>query len=234
MTAPLIAILDDEPEIVRLLAQSLDEAGFRTIGFRRASDLKAALPRIEPAVILIDLSLPDQDGLALVHQIAQAGTSAVMIISGRAQVQDKVTGLELGADDYLTKPFDAIEVVARVRALIRRREAVSQQNGTTAAFAGWSANFSSFTLTAPDGHVDQLSRAEAELLHLFLNAPNRLLSRSQIQDACGGGAHETIDRAIDVRVSRLRTKLRDDPKAPALIKTIYGAGYLFVGTVNWS
>ncbi|MEM7546279.1 MAG: response regulator transcription factor [Pseudomonadota bacterium] len=232
MTGPLIAILDDEPEIVKLLSQSLEEAGFRTVCYRRAADLKIALPRIEAAVILVDLSLPDQDGLALVHQIAQAGTSAVMIVSGRTHVQDKVTGLELGADDYLTKPFDPVEVVARVRALIRRREAALQRSTETAIFAGWQANFSSYTLIAPDGETSSLSRAEAELLHLFLTAPNRLLSRNQIQDACGGGEH--VDRAIDVRVSRLRTKLRDDPKAPTLIRTIYGAGYLFVGEVIWA
>ena len=114
MTQPLVTILDDEPEIRRILTDALEDAGFRTQSFSRAREFEAALNRVTPDVCLVDLSLPDTDGLALVHRLALEQGAAVIIISGRAQVQDRVTGLELGADDYITKPFDPAEVVARI------------------------------------------------------------------------------------------------------------------------
>ena len=119
MTAPLIAILDDEPQIRLMLSEALTEAGFRTAAFARATEFEAALRSATPDVCLVDLGLPDRDGLAVVHRLALESGAAIIIISGRAQVQDRVTGLELGADDYIIKPFDPAEVVARVRARLR-------------------------------------------------------------------------------------------------------------------
>ena len=233
MSGEMIAILDDEPEIVRLLSQTLDEAGFRTMGFRNAVSFQAALPRLNPAVCLVDLSLPDQDGLAIVYELAQARGAAIMIISGRSRVQDKVAGLELGADDYLVKPFDPEEVVARVRALVRRRAPTEAGTAPCAVFAGRVADFRDFSVTY-EGQQTRLSQAEAQLLKLLLKSPNRLLTRAQLQDQLGGGARDGADRAIDVRISRLRGKLSDDPKDPVLIKTIYGAGYLMTAAVEWT
>ena len=120
MTLPLVTILDDEPAIRSILADALQEAGFRTMGFARATEFEAALKSTTPDVCLVDLGLPDRDGLGLVHRLALEQGAAVIIISGRAQVQDRITGLELGADDYIIKPFDPSEVVARVRARIRK------------------------------------------------------------------------------------------------------------------
>lgn len=232
--APLIAILDDEPDIRRLLAAALEDAGFRTAGFARATEFEAALRRMTPDACLIDLGLPDRDGLALVHRLATESGAAIIIISGRAQVQDRVTGLELGADDYVTKPFDPAEVVARIRARLRRpaREAATR-GAQTARFAGWSADFDRYLLRAPDGAETPLSHAEAEMLRMFLDSPRRLISRAQMLESLGGSAGDSFDRAIDVRISRLRTKLGEDPKNPRLIKTIYGAGYIFLSEVAW-
>jgi len=158
----------------------------------------------------LDLGLPDKDGLALVHRLATEGDVAVMIISGRAMVQDKM---------------------ARVRALLRRGTRTSQTPASEVRIGEWLVDFNQYTLTAQDGAVVDLSHGEAQVLRLFLDQPNRLISREQMLAAIGGDADDSFDRAIDVRVSRLRTKLRDDPKNPKLIKTIYGAGYIFIGTL---
>ncbi|GGG70597.1 DNA-binding response regulator [Salipiger pallidus] len=229
----LVFILDDEAAIRSILTDALTEAGFRTASFARATEFEAALNRSVPDMCLVDLGLPDRDGLTLVHRLALEVGAAVIIISGRAQVQDRVTGLELGADDYIIKPFDPAEVVARIRAQLRGpRQA--QQGGSTAQFAGWTAHFDRYTLQDADGSETPFSHAEGEVLRLFLESPKRLVSRAQMQETLGGAAGASFDRAMDVRISRLRTKLREDPKNPRLIKTIYGAGYIFVGDVEWS
>jgi DNA-binding response OmpR family regulator len=229
---PLISILDDEPEIRTLLSDVLQEAGFETQSFGRAATFEAALAKRTPDVCLVDLSLPDTDGLTLVHRLALEQGAVVIIISGRAQVQDRVTGLELGADDYISKPFDPAEVVARIRARLRSARPPSRASNT-AAFNGWTAHFDRYVLEDDTGTETAFSHAEGEVLRLFLDAPKRLISRAQMQSSLGGAASESFDRAMDVRISRLRTKLREDPKNPQLIKTIYGAGYIFLGEVAW-
>ncbi len=234
MSAPLVTILDDEPEIRQILTETLEDAGFRTQSFSRAREFEASLKRVTPDVCLVDLSLPDTDGLSLVHRLALEQGAAVIIISGRAQVQDRVTGLELGADDYITKPFDPTEVVARIRARLRGGPRAQVSSGNTARFSDWTAHFDRYVLEDKDGFETPFSHAEGEVLRLFLESPKRLISRAQMQEALGGAAGDSFDRAMDVRVSRLRTKLRENPKNPRLIKTIYGAGYIFLGDVTWS
>jgi DNA-binding response OmpR family regulator len=233
MSAPLVTILDDEPQIRAMLSEALNDAGFRTMAFARATEFEAALRRTTPDVCLVDLGLPDRDGLALVHRLALESGSAIIIISGRAQVQDRVTGLELGADDYIIKPFDPVEVVARVRARLRGPKTPDRAQ-STARFNGWTAFFDRYVLLHEDGSETTFSHAEGEVLRLFLEAPKRLISRQQMQESLGGAAGDSFDRAMDVRISRLRTKLREDPKNPRLIKTIYGAGYIFLGDVSWA
>lgn len=232
MTQPLVTILDDEPAIRSILTDALEDAGFRTMGFGRAAQFEAALRSATPDVCLVDLSLPDRDGLTLVHRLALEQGAIVIIISGRAQVQDRVTGLELGADDYIIKPFDPAEVVARIRARLRQRP-VETNAGDVARFEGWSAHFDQYVLRDDSGDETPFSHAEGEVLRLFLERPKRLISRQAMQEALGGAASDSFDRAMDVRISRLRTKLREDPKNPRLIKTIYGAGYIFLGDVDW-
>lgn len=235
MTAkpPLITILDDEPEIRRMLQDALEEAGFRSAAFARATEFEAALNRVTPDVCLVDLGLPDRDGLAVVHRLALESGAAIIIISGRAQVQDRVTGLELGADDYIIKPFDPAEVVARVRARLRKGRSGPERQAQIARFNGWTAYFDRYLLVDDAGAEVPFSHAEGEVLRLFLDAPKRLISRAQMQTSLGGAAGDSFDRAMDVRISRLRTKLGEDPKNPLLIKTIYGAGYIFLGDVVW-
>ena len=234
MTTAHVAILDDEPEIRQILSQALQDAGFQTSAYARATEFEAALRKITPDVCLVDLGLPDRDGLALVHRLALESGATIIIISGRAQVQDRVTGLELGADDYIIKPFDPAEVVARIRARLRKPAASGSATPQTARFNGWLAQFDRYVLIDDQGHETPFSHAEGEVLRLFLQSPKRLISRTQMLDTLGGSAGESFDRAMDVRISRLRTKLREDPRNPRLIKTIYGAGYIFLGDVVWS
>ncbi|MDP1668958.1 response regulator transcription factor [Phaeovulum sp.] len=234
MKPPHVAILDDEPEVRRMLSDALEEAGFRTTSYGRAAEFEIGLKRSAPDVCLVDLGLPDRDGLALVHRLALESGAAIIIISGRAQVQDRVTGLELGADDYIIKPFDPAEVVARIRARLRKGRAETERVLQTARFAGWVAQFDRYLLVAADGSEVPFSHAEGEVLRIFLESPKRLITRAQMQESLGGAAGDSFDRAMDVRISRLRTKLGEDPKNPRLIKTIYGAGYIFLGEVVWS
>ena len=229
--APLIAILEDEPAIRRIMSETLEAAGFRTQCFARATEFEAALRRIQPEACLIDLGLPDRDGLALVHRLARDSGAAIIIISGRAQVQDRVTGLELGADDYIIKPFEPAEVVARIRARLRKPQRDAGAGRQQIRFAGWLADFDRYSLTSPEGTQTPISHAEAEVLRMFLDNPRRLISRAQMLETLGGTAGESFDRAMDVRISRLRTKLGEDPKNPRLIKTIYGAGYIFLAEI---
>lgn len=234
MNAPHVAILDDEPQIRRMLADALEEAGFRTSTFARATEFEAALRRSTPEICLVDLGLPDRDGLALVHRLALESGSVIIIISGRAQVQDRVTGLELGADDYIIKPFDPAEVVARIRARLRKTRTEPEKANDIAHFNGWTAYFDRYLLVDEHGRNVPFSHAEGEVLRLFLEAPKRLITRARMQEVLGGAAGESFDRAMDVRISRLRTKLGEDPRNPRLIKTIYGAGYIFLGDVDWA
>jgi DNA-binding response OmpR family regulator len=159
MTAPLVTILDDEPAIRAMLSEALTEAGFRTMAFGRATEFEAALRSTTPDVCLVDLSLPDRDGLGLVHRLALEQGATVIIISGRAQVQDRVTGLELGADDYIIKPFDPAEVVARIRARLRRGTP-APQTGEVARFNGWVAHFDRYMLEDESGVETPFSHAE--------------------------------------------------------------------------
>jgi len=228
----LVTILDDEAEIRQLLREALEDAGFRTQSFSRAREFEAALNHVTPDVCLVDLSLPDTDGLALVHKLALERGAAVIIISGRARVKDRVTGLELGADDYIIKPFDPAEVIARVRARIRSGRPM-QNEAVVARFSGWEVQFDRYVMLDEKGEETSFSHAESEVLRLFLENPKRLISRTQMQEHLGGAAGDSFDRAMDVRISRLRTKLKEDPKNPRLIKTIYGAGYIFLDDVVW-
>jgi len=182
-----------------------------------------------PSVVIVDLGLPDRDGLDVVRQLATTQDCGILVLTGRDSVPDRVLGLELGADDYLTKPFDPRELVARVRSIVRRRQ---PQEGArrVVAFAGWRFEPASNTLSPESGEPVRLSAAESALLLLFVSNPNRVLSREQLS---GNPDLSATDRSIDIRVSRLRGKLEPGADSPQLIRTVYGAGYLFGAQVAW-
>lgn len=228
---PVIMVLEDDPEIARLICMSLGEYGFRCEHVSTGQQLLARARRSAPDLCIVDLGLPDMDGLEAMQRLRAQSSCGILILTGRAHVSDRVMGLELGADDYVLKPFEPRELVARVRSILRRRENHGASSACDIAeFAGWRFNPSNNTLLGPDGEQHLLSTAEAELLSVFVRHPNRILQREKLM---GSRDLNPTDRAIDVRISRLRRKLEPEAHSPALIKTVYGAGYLFMATVHW-
>ncbi|MDD3676631.1 response regulator transcription factor [Thauera propionica] len=232
--SPVIFVLEDEPDIARLICSNLAEYGFRCEHLRTGRDLLVRARATTPDLCIVDLGLPDMDGMQVVRQLQEGTPCAVLILTGRNDVTDRVLGLELGADDYIVKPFEPRELVARVRSILRRYQRSATAEVTTerniASFSGWIFDGNRHTLTAPDGREIGLSAAEAGLLATLLRRPNKILSREQL---LGERDVDPFDRSIDVRISRLRRKLDDDPQNPKLIKTVYGAGYLFAAQVSW-
>ncbi|QRM18496.1 response regulator [Dechloromonas sp. TW-R-39-2] len=229
----LIAIVEDDPDVARIIEQVLGDFSFRTVWCRSASDLLRRLRTLQPDLCIIDLGLPDMDGLEVMQRVRAITACGIVILTGRAHVSDRVMGLELGADDYVLKPFEPRELVARVRSILRRRETGGQENGTgrqIAEFGGWRFNLANNALLSPNGEEQLLSTTEAELLKVFINHPNRILQREQLM---GMRDLSPTDRSIDVRISRLRRKLEPNAESPAFIKTVYGAGYLFLASINW-
>jgi DNA-binding response OmpR family regulator len=229
--AKLIAIVEDDPDVAKIIEQVLADFGFRTVWCRSAGDLLRRLRTLAPDLCIIDLGLPDMDGIEAMQRVRAQSGCGILILTGRAHVSDRVMGLELGADDYVLKPFEPRELVARVRSIVRRRESTETPARQIAEFGGWRFNLSNNRLTSPSGDEHTLSTAESELLKIFVSHPNRILQREKLM-----GSRDLVptDRAIDVRISRLRRKLEPDPQSPAFLKTVYGAGYLFLATVTWS
>lgn len=227
----LIVIVEDDPDVARIIEQVLNDFAFRTVWCRSAGDLLRRLRNLQPDLCIIDLGLPDMDGIEAMQRVRSQSPCGILILTGRAHVSDRVMGLEMGADDYVLKPFEPRELVARVRSILRRREsASSSQARQIAEFAGWRFNLANNTLHAPSGEELLLSTSEADLLRIFVNHPNRILQREQLM---GTRDLAPTDRSIDVRISRLRRKLEPDQDSPAFIKTVYGAGYLFLASVSW-
>jgi DNA-binding response OmpR family regulator len=226
-----VYVVDDNAEIGRLLCGTLDEYGFRAEHFTTGAAFLRSLKRQPPALSVIDLGLPDRDGLQLVREVQSVSSSAILILTGRQSVGDRILGLELGADDYMVKPFEPREVVARANSILRRlergeRKAVGLRR---AHFGGWTFDESSYRLTAADGGEVELSVGEARLLAVMLRSPNRILNRTELM---GEGDREPFERSIDSRISRLRRKLRAGDGGE-IVKTVYGAGYMLVAKVEW-
>lgn len=231
----LIFVIEDDPGVAQLVARTLESYQFEVLRFADGRSALRQLPQARPALCIVDLGLPDMDGIELVKQIGQACDCGVLILTGRDHPVDRVMGLELGGDDYVTKPFDARELVARVRSILRRRlpldeDAASRQR-RLAQFLDWSFDCAANALRDPKGEEHFLGTAEAQVLKAFLARPHQILNREQL---LGQRDLSPLDRSIDVRISRLRRKLEADPQNPKIIKTVYGAGYMFTAAVTWS
>ncbi|MTI00091.1 response regulator transcription factor [Roseibium sp. RKSG952] len=228
-------IVDDEADICALLKQNMAPYGITSDCFSTAGDMLTALDLENPDVCLVDLGLPDMEGMELINSIRKRSSVPIIVLSARSHSSDRVMGLELGADDYVVKPFDPREVVARIRSLLRRSGPSSTQPAKTAEqkarFSGWVFAPGSHSLISPDGEESFLSTGEACLLEALLRAPKRVLSRDYLLEH--GGRDESLDRSIDVRISRIRKKISVPGEAP-LIRTIYGSGYMLSASVDWS
>ena len=231
----LIYVVEDELDVARLIRAALEKFGFRTEVFRTAEAFFHGVRHRVPDLVILDLGLPDMDGMAVLQQLRSKHTCGLLVLTGRGDVYDRVMGLELGADDYVVKPYEPREMIARVRSILRRypRQPVVPADPTqrVAEFAGWRFETGSNTLVGPDGQQETLSTAEAQLLSVLLAHPNHILTREQL---LGGRDVSALDRSIDLRISRLRRRFEENPQHAKLIKTVYGAGYLLAATVSWS
>ncbi len=231
---PLIYVVEDDLAVARLVIHALEGFGFDVEGFHDGSSVLRQLPVARPELCVIDLGLPDMDGIELVRQISSRNNCGLLILTGRGHTFDRVMGLEIGGDDYMVKPFEPRELVARVRSILRRRAAVTLPTGAPqrryASFVGWTLDCAANTLLAPDGTPHILGTAETQVLRTFVERPHQILTREQLM---GQRDLSPMDRSIDVRISRIRRKIEDDPQNPKIIKTVYGAGYMFTAAVAW-
>lgn len=233
-----LLVVEDDGEMRNLVARLLREAGFRVSTARDGRSMWEVMesPAGEPDLILLDVMLPGASGLDLLRRLREGRRTPVMMLTARGEELDRVLGLELGADDYVAKPFAPRELVARVRALLRRAapaDATPAQRARRLTFAGWVLDAARRELTAPDGAAVDLSGAEYDLLLAFLEHPGRVLSREQLLEVARRRVSaDPFDRTVDVQVSRLRRKIEPEADSPALIKTIRGAGYVFVAEVT--
>ncbi len=238
MTTPHIAVLDDEPDITELLGNYLRGHGFRVTECHKGSGLMRLMEADAPALVLLDLGLPGEDGLAIARQLREHWRCGLVIVSGRGDAVDKVVGLEIGADDYVTKPFDLRELLARVKAVLRRSQPVESAPAPLAEarercrFAGWLLDRGARRLHAPDGTEVALSSGEFDLLSVFTIHPERVLSRDFLLESTRGREAGPFDRTIDVQIGRLRKKIESDPRDPRILKSVRGAGYILVAPVR--
>ena len=231
-----LLIVDDDLEVLALLRKFFVQHGYAVEIATDGPSLWAAIERKPPDLVILDVMLPGDNGLVLCQRLQAQHRMPVVMLTAMSELSDRVVGLELGADDYLTKPFDARELLARVRAVLRRvseRSPVSQEPPRPLIdFADWHLDVTRRELRSPDNVMIPLSAGEFDLLLVFVEHPQRILTREQLLDLARGHTHEAFDRSIDVQVSRLRRKLESDTKRPAMIRTVRNGGYLFTPSVT--
>ena len=226
MTKIKILIVDDDPELAAMLSRYLDQHGMEVATAGNGVEMDLLLAHEQYDLAVLDLMLPGEDGLSIARRIGP--TLPFIILSARGEEADRIVGLELGADDYLPKPFSARELTARIQAVLRRREhaTVTPQKPLIYTFGPYRLDASSHTLTK-NGERVRITSADFELLRLFCAHPNRVLSRDRLVTLADSDARLPFERAIDVRVTRLRHKIEDNPEDPCFIRTVRGSGYLF-------
>src|SRR5450631_812813 len=238
-----VLIVDDEPRIRTMLLRYLVEEGFKVSDAADGAGMRAALAREAVDLVLLDLMMPGEDGLSLARHIRQRSEIPIIMLSGKGDLVDRVVGLETGADDYITKPFELREVLARIRTVLRRaatRDASAASEPSLAAnvnasevlvFEGWRLDLVRRELRWQTGESVPLTAGEFELLRAFTTNPNRVLNRDQLIDLVKGREWAAYDRGVDTQVMRLRKKIEPDPSNPRFIKTVRGAGYVFAAAV---
>lgn len=235
--APHVLALDDDPEVRAMLMEYLGSHDLRITAVATGGEMLSFLENEPIDVLLLDLRLPGEDGLALARRVRNLSAVPIIILSGRSDEADRVMALELAADDYVVKPFSPRELVARIRAVLRRVHSAQPASARDAAirayrFAGWELNVRLRRLTAPGGAQVPLTNGEFSLLSAFLTAPQRVLSRDQLLEMSRLHNLEVYERSIDVTILRLRRKIKRDAAEPELLRTERGAGYLFTAPVS--
>lgn len=221
-----VLVIDDDERLNALLTKYMDRFGFSV---RSAIDPRAALRSLKldpPDIVILDIMLPEMDGFAVCRKVRETSCVPIIMLTARGDVMDRIVGLELGADDYLAKPFEPRELVARMQAVLRRGQ--RPESGDRLHIGALEVDWSTRTIRL-EGQDLRVTTAEFELLSLLVRNPGKVLSRERILDGTRGIDWESFDRSVDVLVSRLRQKLGDDSKHPSFIRTIRGAGYVFIG-----
>ncbi len=230
--SPHVLVVDDDPAVRELLNEYLAENDLRVTAVASGTAMNEVLDQQAIDLVLLDLKLPGEDGMQLARALRERGNVPIVLVTGKKDEADRVMGLELGADDYVTKPFSPRELLARIRAVLRRYQVqatLPERDNSKRAyrFAGWELNLRTRRLTAPGGEVLELSNGEFSLLAAFCGAPQRVLSRDQLLSLSRLHEAEVYDRTIDVQILRLRRKIEAEPAKPRFIVTQRGAGYLF-------
>lgn len=235
-TSPHIVVVDDHRDIRDLVARYLSQHGYRVTAAESGAALRRVLERGAPDLVILDVMMPGEDGLAVCRQLRGTTSLPVIFLTAMTEDTDRIIGLELGADDYLTKPFNPRELLARIKAVLRRVHSLPPQRGATKTrtcrFGRWVLDVGRRELQDADGIGVPLSTAEFRLLKAFIDHAGLVLSRDQLLDLTVGRMAECFDRSIDNQVSRLRKKIEADPRRPMLIKTHWGGGYSFTGEVE--
>jgi two-component system, OmpR family, response regulator len=234
--APHILVVDDHREIRDLVSRALTKEGFRTSVAADGKAMRKVLADARIDLILLDLMLPGEGGLALCRALRAESNVPIIMLTAKGEEVDRVIGLEMGADDYLPKPFGSRELIARIRAVLRRSRietrVAPEQKFTLYRFDRWRLNTEARELLRDDGVTVPLSTGEYDLLLVLVERPQRVLSRDQLLDLARGRAATALDRSIDTQVSRLRKKIERDPSDPKIIVTVWGGGYLFSPAVD--
>ncbi len=224
-----ILIVDDDPRLCRVLARYFKQEGYNVRAVTCGEEMRRSIAEARPDLVILDLMLPDEDGFTLARELRSTSDLAVVMLTGKADTIDKVVCLELGADDYVTKPFDERELLARVRSVLRRtapnRRAIADSAVCVACFAGWRLDLASYELTSPAGDPVALTPHEFQLLSAFVQRGNRVLTRDMILELVAGRDWSPDNRSVDVLVGKLRRKIETAPEQPQLIETVRGAGY---------
>lgn len=236
LTHPHILVVDDHADIRDLLKRFLEQHGYRVSCARDGREMKKLLEHSTIQLIVLDLMLPGEDGLTLCRELRVHSAIPIVMLTAMGEDMDRIVGLEMGADDYLAKPFNPRELLARIKAVLRRSQPQDEPPAEIEVahyyFAQWQLDMLRRELVDSSGIGISLSTAEFDLLKVFLERPQRVLSRDQLLDLARGREAQAFDRAIDTQVSRLRRKLEKDAKNPELIKTVWGGGYLFAAEVT--
>lgn len=231
-----ILIVDDDRDIRTLLADYLDGNGFRTFTASNGAEMRKMLDTARIDLVVLDLTLPGEDGLTLCRNLRAQSSLPVIMLTARGEPLDRILGLEMGADDYIAKPFEPRELFARIRSVLRRTNALPPNMALSEAhsmlFDTWRLDLMARHLVMEDGTVVALSGAEFRLLKVFLEHPNRVLNRDQLLELTRGRDADPFDRSVDIQISRLRQKLGDDARTPRIIKTVRNEGYVLSATVS--
>jgi DNA-binding response OmpR family regulator len=232
-----ILVVDDDPRLCRLVSRQLTREGYSVRTASGGEEMRRLISEALPDLVILDLMLPGEDGFSLARELRAQSSVGIVMLTGKTDTIDKIVGLEVGADDYVTKPFDERELLARVRSVLRRVSDDTHEHSADAniaCFEGWSLDLNAYELASPDGDLVHLTSHEFQLLEALVRHGHRVLTRDAILELLSGRDWTPEDRSVDVLVGKLRRKLESDPHAPRLIKTVRGVGYILTATVSFA